>query len=76
MDLKGYSAWITVDGTELKQYNVEISPEGNKASCWIPSEAGKASNITYVLCSVDRHVRLTICRNLLSIGGIQIAQHC
>jgi hypothetical protein len=43
MKLHGFSAWITVDGAELNQYNVEVSPEGNKATCWIPSQVGKAS---------------------------------
>jgi hypothetical protein len=42
MDLKGYSAWISVDGAALKEYNVEIS-DGKSATCWIASEAGKAS---------------------------------
>jgi len=40
MDLKGYSAWISVDGRALKEYNIEIS-NGDSATCWIPSEAGK-----------------------------------
>lgn len=42
MDLKGYSAWVSVDGNALKEYNIEIT-NGDKATCWIPSEAGKAS---------------------------------
>lgn len=42
MDLNGYSAWISVDGTALKEYNIEVS-NGNNATCWIASEAGKAS---------------------------------
>jgi hypothetical protein len=43
MDLKGYSAWISVDGAALKEYNVEVS-NGKNATCWIASEAGKASH--------------------------------
>jgi hypothetical protein len=42
MDLNGYSAWISVDGTALREYNIEVS-NGNSATCWIASEAGKAS---------------------------------
>ena len=49
MELNGFSAWITVDGTDLTHYNVEVSPEGDKATCWIPSEAGKASHLLYGL---------------------------
>jgi hypothetical protein len=42
MNLNGYSAWISVDGNALKEYNIDIS-NGNNATCWIASEAGKAS---------------------------------
>jgi hypothetical protein len=47
MDLEGFSAWITVDGADLKHYNVEILDNGNKATCWIPSEAGKKFTINW-----------------------------
>jgi hypothetical protein len=40
MKLKGFLAWILVDGQEVNQYGVEI--EESRATCWIPSEAGKA----------------------------------
>jgi len=46
MDLKGYSAWISVDGTALKEYNIEVS-NGNKATCWIASEAGKMFSVNW-----------------------------
>jgi hypothetical protein len=46
MDLKGYSAWISVDGAALKEYNVEVS-NGKNATCWIASEAGKASYLCH-----------------------------
>jgi len=46
MDLKGYSAWISVDGKALKEYNIEIS-NGDSATCWIPSEAGKRFTVNW-----------------------------
>ena len=38
------SAWIQVDGVRLPEYATEIDPSGTKASCWVPSEAGKVSH--------------------------------
>lgn len=45
MKLKGFLAWVLVDGKDINQYGVEIKE--NMATCWIPSEAGKASIICY-----------------------------
>lgn len=75
MDLKGYSAWITVDGIELKQYSVEVSPNGDSASCWVPSEAGKV-RIYFRDCSsylAQRVFILGVNRNLQFTGGIRPA---
>jgi len=36
-----YSAWIEVDGKKLPEYNVQYSDNGTRATCWIPSEAGR-----------------------------------
>ncbi|KAF5349823.1 hypothetical protein D9758_010210 [Tetrapyrgos nigripes] len=35
----GYSAWVSVNGTPLIEY--EAKAEGSKISCWIPSEVGQ-----------------------------------
>ena len=44
LELKGFKVWVSVDNeTELGEYNVETSGDGDKMTCWIPSEAGKAS---------------------------------
>ena len=40
---KGFAAWISVDDAELDCYNVEAMNDGKKVTCWIASEAGKAS---------------------------------
>ena len=44
MELKGFQAWILVDGQEVNQYGVET--KGNKTTCWIPSEAGKVGRLS------------------------------
>ena len=36
-----FSACVTIGGQELDQYGVDI--DGNMATCWIVSEAGKVS---------------------------------
>jgi hypothetical protein len=40
---EGFTAWISVDDAELDCYNVEAMNDGKKVTCWIASEAGKAS---------------------------------
>jgi hypothetical protein len=44
MELKGFQAWILVDGQEVNQYGVETKE--NKTTCWIPSEAGKVGRLS------------------------------
>ena len=41
MELSGLRMSINSDGEELKQYSVEVSPDGKKANCWVPSQSGK-----------------------------------
>jgi len=43
VQLKGFTAWISVESAELASYNVETTDDGKKVTCWVPSEAGKAS---------------------------------
>ena len=44
MKLKGFLAWILVDGKEVNQYGVEV--EESKVTSWIPSEAGKVRQLS------------------------------
>ena len=39
--IANYSAWIEVDGKKLPEYDIQYSDNGTRATCWIPSEAGK-----------------------------------
>jgi hypothetical protein len=40
---RGFSAWITVDGTPLPEYLVAVDELTHRVSCWIPGEQGKVS---------------------------------
>ena len=44
MELKGFAAWILVDGKEVNQYSLET--EENKVTCWIASEVGKVCHLS------------------------------
>jgi hypothetical protein len=44
MELRGFYVSIHSDGEQLKEYSVKISPDGKKATCWIPSQAEKVRN--------------------------------
>lgn len=41
MKLLGFHVSIYSDDKRMKEYSVVISPDGKKATCWIPSESGK-----------------------------------
>jgi hypothetical protein len=41
MKLSGFHMSIESDGGLLKEYSIEVSPDGKKATCWIPSQSGK-----------------------------------
>jgi hypothetical protein len=47
LQLGNLSAWITVDGKELKEYGVEISDDGKEATCWIPSKVGQVRSTLF-----------------------------
>lgn len=41
MLLGGFEASVKVDDVALDEYAVEISEDGKRATCWIPSQEGK-----------------------------------
>jgi len=47
MELSGFRVSIHSDGEELKEYSVEVSPDGKKATCWVPSQSGKNFEVKY-----------------------------
>ncbi|KAH9935034.1 uncharacterized protein B0H18DRAFT_1082745 [Fomitopsis serialis] len=40
MYLDGYSAWITVPGHELREFDIAVDQHNRRVTCWIPSEEG------------------------------------
>ncbi|KZT70127.1 hypothetical protein DAEQUDRAFT_668237 [Daedalea quercina L-15889] len=40
MYIEGYSAWITIPGHELREFDAAVDSHSRKATCWIPSEEG------------------------------------
>ena len=40
---KDFSAWITIEDKKADEFNVEVSDDGKRVTCWIISEVGKAS---------------------------------
>ncbi|KAF9493311.1 hypothetical protein BDN71DRAFT_1450438 [Pleurotus eryngii] len=41
LQLEKFSAWVTIDGEETPEYNVEISDDGTETTCWIASQVNK-----------------------------------
>ncbi|KAF4571660.1 hypothetical protein EYR36_009003 [Pleurotus pulmonarius] len=41
LQLEKFTAWVTIDGEETPEYNVEISDDGKEATCWIASQVNK-----------------------------------
>ncbi|KIJ98149.1 hypothetical protein K443DRAFT_681020 [Laccaria amethystina LaAM-08-1] len=56
LQLGNLSAWITVDGKELKEYGVEISDDGKEATCWIPSKVGQQFVVNWKYTSRARRL--------------------
>ncbi|KAJ7121338.1 hypothetical protein C8R43DRAFT_1033888 [Mycena crocata] len=42
---KDFSAWISIDGTETPEYDIEMSEDKKTVTCWIASELGKTFSI-------------------------------
>ncbi|KAJ7141250.1 hypothetical protein C8R44DRAFT_763059 [Mycena epipterygia] len=60
-----FSAWITVDGVEAPEYNIEVSENQQGFSCWIPSEVGKKFAVHWTNMSAPG----------LTGGGVQVDGH-
>lgn len=60
-----FSAWINCDGFVMDEYEVRVDTDGPKATCWIPSVAGKVSVELYN-ASVPLYnlIILELCRTL------------
>jgi hypothetical protein len=45
LSLRGFSAWIVVDGLPVPEYLTAVNTKQNQVSCWIPSEEGKTFSV-------------------------------
>jgi len=61
---KGFTAWISIDDTELDAYNVETTNDGGKVTGWIASETGKASLAYYYNSDLALTTDLELCCQL------------
>ncbi|KAJ7162068.1 hypothetical protein C8R46DRAFT_1193867 [Mycena filopes] len=53
---KELSAWITVDGQGLPEYDVQISEDEKTVTCWVPSEAGKKFSVCFKASSFSHAI--------------------
>jgi hypothetical protein len=60
-----FSAWITIEGVEAAEYNIEVSENQQELSCWIPSEVGKKFTVNWTNVSAPG----------LTGGGVQVDGH-
>ncbi|KAF9223809.1 hypothetical protein BS17DRAFT_817426 [Gyrodon lividus] len=59
LQYKTSRAGTRVDGDFLKVHDVETSPEENKVTCWIASEAGKSFSVVWQDRNPSRNFNLT-----------------
>ncbi|KAK7005965.1 hypothetical protein R3P38DRAFT_2556571 [Favolaschia claudopus] len=62
---KEFSAWITIDGDEAQEYNIETSENQQEVTCWIPSDVGKKFTVNWTNNSLPG----------LTGGGVQVDGH-
>jgi len=41
-----YDVRVKIDNEPLPEFGVEVDEEGKRATCWIPSEAGKVGSLS------------------------------
>jgi hypothetical protein len=46
---KDFSAWIIIEDKNADEFNVEVSDDGKRVTCWIVSEVGKACQGSFTL---------------------------
>jgi hypothetical protein len=53
LQFREFFAWVSIDGVEAPEYEVEISEDQKSVTCWIASELGKVVLITYCFATLD-----------------------
>ncbi|KAJ6502349.1 hypothetical protein C8R45DRAFT_976331 [Mycena sanguinolenta] len=67
LTLRGFSAWIVVDGKPVPQYLVAEDTKTSKVSCWIPGEAGQK----FTVCWKDHGGKVDSC-GFISLDGLVV----
>ncbi|KAF7363610.1 hypothetical protein MSAN_01018100 [Mycena sanguinolenta] len=67
LTLRGFSAWIVVDGEPVPQYLVAEDTKASKVSCWIPGEAGQKFSV----CWKDHGGKVDSC-GFISLDGLTV----
>ncbi|KAJ6498806.1 hypothetical protein C8R45DRAFT_980078 [Mycena sanguinolenta] len=65
LQAQNFNAWITVEGVEAPEYNVEVAENQLEVSCWIASEVGKPFTVNWTNISAPG----------LTGGGVQVDGH-
>ncbi|KAF7967964.1 hypothetical protein HWV62_18002 [Athelia sp. TMB] len=73
LHLGPFTACVTIDGHELEQYQVVISNDGTKATCWIASEAGKQFTVKWKDSSLQRLEKTSGC---VTLDGASCGSKC
>ncbi|KAJ7661649.1 hypothetical protein B0H17DRAFT_991904 [Mycena rosella] len=66
----GFSAWVTIDGKEATEYDVETSEDQKTVTCWIPSELGKRFSVNWTNTSYFNDTLGHVNTDGTSCGGI------
>ncbi|KAJ7020010.1 hypothetical protein C8F04DRAFT_313936 [Mycena alexandri] len=45
LHLNGFSAWITIDGQEIAEYDIQTSEDEKNVTCWVAAELGKKFSV-------------------------------
>ncbi|KAJ7162080.1 hypothetical protein C8R46DRAFT_343171 [Mycena filopes] len=66
---KEFSAWITIEGQEVPEYDVQISEDEKTVTCWIPSEVGKKFSVWFKTTSFSQEIGAALTMDGSSCGG-------
>ncbi|KAJ7680834.1 Alpha/Beta hydrolase protein [Mycena polygramma] len=66
---KEFSAWVSIEGQEVPEYDVEISDDKKTITCWIASELGKKFSVHWKNSSYRETTLGTIKMDGNSCGG-------
>ncbi|ESK95308.1 hypothetical protein Moror_3935 [Moniliophthora roreri MCA 2997] len=48
-----FSAWLTIEGVDAQEYDVQVDQEKHTVTCWVASEAGRTYNVSLKTSRTD-----------------------